>query len=308
MVRSRISGTIMRPLRKPLLVLAFLGTVIAVPALAQQPPSYPPACEASKVSKADVDRAHTVFLSGKQFLDESNYDKAISYFNDAYSIDCSVHAILPIIATAYERKGDKGEAVRALEEYLRRAPSAPDREHVERRIKNLNDQLSRDQPSASAVTTSPPATGTASAAPAVSSAPEPTPTAAPATSSTTSADVPASGASHRAAPWIVVGIGAAATVAGVVMFAVGAGDISSANTACGGKHDGCAPNVASKGNTGITLEAVGITAGGVGLAAVAGGLIWHFAEGSSENPPSTGVVVRPVVSPGYAGIALGGAL
>ena len=82
----------MRSICKPLLVVAFVGTVVAVPALAQQPRSYPPPCDASKVSKADVDRAHTVFLSGKQFLDESNYDKAISYFNDAYSIDCSVHA------------------------------------------------------------------------------------------------------------------------------------------------------------------------------------------------------------------------
>src|SRR5260221_11578828 len=129
----------MRSTCKPLLVVALLGTLVAVPALAQ-PASYPVACEAAKVSKGDVDRAHAVYLSGKQFLDESNYDKAISYFIDAYSIDCSVHAILPIIATAYERKGDKTEAVHALDEYLRRVPSAPDREKVERRIKNLNDQ------------------------------------------------------------------------------------------------------------------------------------------------------------------------
>ena len=135
MIRCRIQGTKMRSICKPLLVVAFLGTVVAVPALAQ-PSSYPPPCDASKVSKGDVDRAHAVYLSGKQFLDESNYDKAISYFNDAYSIDCSVHAILPIIATAYERKGDKAEAVRALEEYLRRvaerrgprARRAPDQE------------------------------------------------------------------------------------------------------------------------------------------------------------------------------------
>jgi outer membrane protein assembly factor BamD (BamD/ComL family) len=149
MIRCRIQGTLMRSICKPLLIVAFLGTLVAVPALAQ-PSSYPPACDASKVSKGDVDRAHAVFLSGKQFLDESNYDKAISYFNDAYSIDCSVHAILPIIATAYERKGDKSEAVRALEEYLRRVPNAADREHVERRIKNLNDQLAHEAPPASA--------------------------------------------------------------------------------------------------------------------------------------------------------------
>src|SRR5258708_32808666 len=132
----------MRSTCKPLLIVAFVGTVIAVPAIAQQPSSgYPPPCDASKASKGDGDRAHTVFLSGKQFLEEANYDKAISYFKDAYSIDCSVHAILPIIAAAYERTGDKGEAVRELEEYLRRGPTAPDHDGIARGIKNLNDQL-----------------------------------------------------------------------------------------------------------------------------------------------------------------------
>jgi hypothetical protein len=297
----------MRPLRQPLLVLTFVGAVIAAPALAQQPTSYPPACDASKVSKADVERAHTVFLSGKQFLDESNYDKAVSYFNDAYSIDCSVHAILPIIATAYERKGDKSEAVRALEEYLRRAPNAPDREHVERRIKNLNDQLARDQPSTSAVAASPVAAGSASGVPAAALPPEPVQSPAPSASNAVSAEAPVAGGSHSAAPWVIVGIGGAGTVAGAILFAVGASDISSANTECGNTHKLCAPEVASKGNSGITLETVGITSGVVGLAAIAGGLIWHFSE-RSDRPPSTGALVSPVVAPGYAGIALSGAL
>ncbi len=308
MIRSRISGTLMRPLRQPLLLLTFVGAVIAVPALAQQPTSYPPACDASKVSKADVERAHTVFLSGKQFLDESNYDKAVSYFNDAYSIDCSVHGILPIIATAYERKGDKGEAVRALEEYLRRAPNAPDREHVERRIKNLNDQLARDQPSASASAAPAPITaGTTSAAPAAPTAPEAAPTTAPSSSNAAAnVEAPAAGGAHGAAPWVIVGIGGAATVAGVVLFVIGAGDISSANTACGDSHKNCQASTASRGNSGITLETVGITSGIVGLAAIAGGLIWHFAERSDSA--SSAAFVGPVVAPGYAGIALNGVL
>src|SRR5579859_62072 len=153
----------MRSIGQPLLAVAFLGTVFAVPAFAQ-PSSYPSPCEASKVSKGDVDRAHSVYLSGKQFLDESNYDKAISYFSDAYSIDCSVHGILLAIATAYERKGDKAEAVHALEEYLRRAPNAADREHVERRIKNLNDQLAHEAVPASAASSAP-AASAASPAP-----------------------------------------------------------------------------------------------------------------------------------------------
>jgi tetratricopeptide (TPR) repeat protein len=294
----------MRSLRHPLLVLAFVGTVVAVPALAQQPSNYPPACDASKVSKADVDRAHSVFLSGKQFLDESNYDKAIGYFNDAYSIDCSVHAILPIIATAYERKGDKGEAVRALDEYLRRVPNAPDREHVERRIKNLNDQLERESPSASVAAPSPTTASSASAAPAATAAPEPLPASPSATSSAPPGPTSETSA-HTATPWIVVGIGGAVAIAGVALFAVGAGDISSAASSCGNKHQNCPADVASKGNSGISLEKAGVTTGILGIAALAGGLIWHFAEKPSATG-ATGAFVSPVVAPGYAGIELAG--
>src|ERR1700730_11768148 len=152
----------MRPIRNPLLIVALGGVAIAVPVFAQAPSDYPPPCEASKVTNADTDRSHTGFFISKQFLEESKYDKAISYFKDAYSIDCSRHAMLPIIATAYERKGDKSEAVRALEEYVKRAPNAADHDVIERRIRNLRDQLARDQAAASA---SAAATASASAAP-----------------------------------------------------------------------------------------------------------------------------------------------
>src|SRR5580658_8420739 len=147
----------MRSLRHSLLSVVSLVTIVAVPVLAQSSSTtYPPPCDASKVSKSDSDRAHTVYLSGKQYLDESNYDKAISYFNDAYSIDCSVHGILPIIATAFERRGDRAEAVRALEEYVHRAPNAGDREVIERRIRNLKDQIARDAPPPPTAASAPP--------------------------------------------------------------------------------------------------------------------------------------------------------
>jgi hypothetical protein len=291
----------MRSPRKSLLCLALVGMAIAVPALAQQPSSYPPPCEASKVSKGDVDRAHTVFLSGKGFLDESNYDKAISYFKDAYSIDCSVHGILPIIATAYERKGDKAEAIHALEEYLKRAPTASDREIIERRIRNLKDQLAAEHPTTTATATAP--TATATTAPTGTTAPttEPTGTATAPTATVTASTAP-EGGGHTIAPWIVFGVGSAALVAGVIMFAVGAGDISSAENSCP-THSGCPQSVADQGNTGRTLEGVGVAAGAVGLAGIAGGLVWHFVE--QTGAPDRGAHVSPVVAPGYAGVSLG---
>jgi len=297
----------MRSNRNLLLVLALAGVAIALPVLAEQS-DYPLACDGSKVTRADVDRAHTVFLSGKQYLEESNYDKAISYFKDAYSIDCSVHGMLPIIATAYERKGDKAEAVRALDEYVKRAPTASDHDVIERRIKNLKDQLAREQQTAPPA---PPPSASASAAPppppAASAAPEPV----------VVASVPPPAASlppvqgHSALPWVVTGVGAAAAVAGVVLYAVGAGDISSAEQTCPGRV--CKPGpmasaAQDQGNKGRGLENVGGPLIGVGAAAVAAGLLWHFLEKTTDNANATpaSTSVRAVVVPGYAGISASG--
>jgi tetratricopeptide (TPR) repeat protein len=296
----------MRFPRQPILVLALLGSAVAVPALAQQSSQYPAPCDAAKVSRSDVDRAHTLYLSGKQFLDESNYDKAISYFKDAYSIDCSVHGILPIIATAYERKGDKLEAIHALEEYLKRAPTANDREVIERRVRNLKEQVAATTP---ATTTAPTASAPPTAAPPTASATATTPptpasteTGPAASSSAAAGPSPTSAHGHSVAPWVVFGVGAVAAVTGVVLYAVGTSKVSNAASACPSRAM-CAPNVADQGNTGRTLEAVGGIAGGVGLAAMAGGLIWHFAE---PTPVSTTGFVAPTIAPGYAGVSYGG--
>jgi tetratricopeptide (TPR) repeat protein len=280
---------------------------VAVPAFAQAPSPYPAACDASKVSKVDVERAHTVFLSGKGFLDESNYDKAISYFKDAYSIDCSVHGILPIIATAYERKGDKAEAIRALGEYILRVPNTPDREVIERRIRNLREQLAQEKATATATTTAP--TATATAVPTgTTTAPtgEPTATAPPTATSTGGAPPPSTGA-HSVAPWIVVGAGGALVVTGALLLASGSGKVSSANNACP-SHLGCPQSVADMGNSGRSLEAVGIVAGIAGIVAVGAGLVWHFTESGSAPATATtrGTTLTPVVTPGFAGMSFGG--
>jgi tetratricopeptide (TPR) repeat protein len=259
-----------------------------------------------------------VFLSGKQFLEESNYEKAISYFKDAYTIDCSVHAMLPIIATAYERKGDKAEAIRALGEYLRRAPDAPDHEVIEHRIRNLRDQLAREQP-----TPPPPASTPAPAPPpAAPTTPVVAPPAPAAEPPIAAGSAPPPSATSRvpdtehhsgdAAPWILTGIGGAAVAAGIVMLAVGAGDVSSAINACpnfvDGKHQ--CPNTdvqassTSKQNQGYTLENAGGVVGGVGVAAALVGIIWGVTRGSGDAKASARF--SPVVTPGYDGIAVAG--
>ena len=299
----------MRNTRKPLLFLILVGMAVAVPALAQPPSTYPAACDASKVSKIDVERAHTVFLSGKGFLDESNYDKAISYFKDAYSIDCSVHGILPIIATAYERKGDKAEAIHALGEYILRVPNTPDREVIERRIRNLREQLAQERPTATAATTAPTATTTAVPTATTTAPPGDTGTAAtttPPTSSRGSPPPPPAG-EHSTTPWVLVGVGGALVVTGAVLLVAGSGKVSSANSACP-SHKGCPQSVADDGNAGRLMETIGIIGGIAGIVGVGAGLVWHFTEAGPAPTTATtrGTYVSPVVTPGFAGMSLGG--
>jgi tetratricopeptide (TPR) repeat protein len=312
-VSDRLMPT--RPHRPLLVPCAVVALLVALPALAQQPstgattaPSdYPPPCDAARVSKGDIDRAHTVFLSGKQFLEESNYDKAIGYFKDAYAIDCSVHAMLPIIATAYERKGDKTEAVRALDEYLRRAPAAPDHDVIERRIRNLKEQIARDQAAAAAAAPPPPPPPPSATAPSPSAPPPPETAPPPASSvASPSPSPPHDTEGHTVLPWVVVGVGSAALVAGVVLFAVGAGDISSALSACKGQRSPCpSQSAVDQGNSGRTLEQVGgpLIGTGAGLAVV--GLVWHFLEKPADNAAAaTALEFTPAVGPTYEGVAL----
>jgi hypothetical protein len=290
----------MRPKRKPLLLLLLLGMAVAVPALAQSPAVYPAACDASTVSKTAVERAHTVFLSGKGFLDESSYDKAISYFKDAYSIDCSVHGILPIIATAYERKGDKAEAIHALEEYLERVPSAPDRDVVEHRVRNLKDQLAQEKAAATAVPAPLPTSSAGAPAPTSSGTAEET----PAPTDSSGVPPPPSGVRPSVGPWLVVGGGGVLVVAGIVALAVGASDVSSANDTCPNHAMCTSDSVVSKGNTGRALEPAGVVGMVVGAGGVVGGLVWHFHD--AKQRATTSADLRPVVTPGFAGMTLGG--
>jgi len=293
----------MRLSRKPLLVLSMVGMAFALPAMAQPSAGYPAACEAAKVTKKDSERAHTVFLSGKGFLDEANYDKAISYFKDAYTIDCSVHGILPIIATAYERKGDKGEAVGALEEYLRRVPDAGDREVIERRIKNLKDQIG--QAAASATATSTALVTSSTVTPSGSGAPTGTSGTATAPTGTGTGGVAPSGDTNTTTPWIVVGAGGVLLVAGGLMFVLGTGDVSAAEKTCP-NHGVCgSTSAADQGNRGRLLEGVGIVSGIAGIVGVGGGIVWHLVQ-KPDRDRGAQLHVTPAVAPGYAGVGLGG--
>jgi len=281
-----------------------LGTALAVPALAQPagaPLSEYPVCPdpPPKLTAAQENAAHAAFTLGNDAFQVSDYPKAIELFKDAYKRDCSKQILLDYIARAYEAKGEKGEAINALETYLKRNPKADDADQVKKRIENLKAALAAQNappnPTGTGTGTAPTATGTGTAATATG---------------TSTAPVPPASGGHTLTPWIVTGAGGVLTITGVVLLIVGQGKIASSKVGCTNGVANCDAQKTpaerqSLNNSGTTLSNVGLVTGLVGVAAVGGGLAWHFLEPTGAKPGAAKLI--PEVSPNYAGLSLSGA-
>jgi hypothetical protein len=252
---------------------------------------YPAAC--SSVPQSESERAHTIYQAGKVQYDDKNYDAAIAQFREAYKRDCSKHDLLIIISRAYELKGDRVEALKALEMFLERVPNSPDAPTHRNGIESLKRQI-------------------AAAPPPAATAPPPT--------ATTTAPPPAEVREHTVPPWLVVGLGGAAVVTGAILL-VTAPTVPSNCSESTGSCGLIAATVTTPAETPAQLEkdrsqagtAVGQKKAGLitivaGAGVIGIGLLWHFLEptGPVEKTGSTKPSLVPAVAPGYAGMSLGG--
>ena len=262
--------------------------------------AFPPCT--TTATEADRKAAQGAFAAGQGSFNEADYPTAITYWRDAYRRDCSAHALLLNLARAYELKGDRTEAINALETYLQRKPDAADADQIRRRIENLKSQIAAEEkkaapalPAPSAAVPAPPLPVAATAAP--SPAPPPP--------ETTEAK-----GSRSALPLVVAGGGGVLAIVGAIVFAGGASKVSDAEAKCPAR-EGCSAEVAEEGNAGRRQQTAGGVLLGVGVAAAGGGLLWYLLSSpSSDAPPRTAFSLRratasPAVGPGYAGIALG---
>jgi tetratricopeptide (TPR) repeat protein len=256
--------------------------------------SFPPCTTAP--TDADRKGAQGAFLAGQGSFNEGDYATAITYWRDAYRRDCTAHLLLVNLARAYELKGDRAEAVAALETYLERKPDASDADQIRRRIDNLKSQIASAAPSAP------------------TAAPEPAPTASPTPAPPPPAETkPSSGGKSRSAvPLFVAAAGGVAAISGLAVIGGGAGKVADAEKACPDRQK-CSQETADLGNQGRAQEKTGGVLLGAGLVVGVGGMIWYLVQGSPNQTSAlpSGATrkhadIIPAVGAGFAGIAVKG--
>jgi tetratricopeptide (TPR) repeat protein len=271
--------------------------------------AFPPCT--TTATEADRKAAQGAFAAGQGSFNEADYPTAITYWRDAYRRDCSAHALLLNLARAFELKGDRSEAVNALETYLQRKPDAADADQIRRRIENLKSQITAaEKPVAPAA---PPAAA-AAAAPTAPSPSAPLPVAAPPPT-----DTAETGRSRSPLPLFVAGGGGVLAIVGAVVFVGGVKKVQDAEADCPTHtcpHD-TPPDIAAaaieKGNAGRQEQLIGGVLLGAGIAAAGGGVLWYLLSSPSSDAPAKATsplrraVATPAIGPGYAGISLGGA-
>lgn len=77
---------------------------------------------------------------GMFYLHKGNVDAAIDRFKDAIELRPNFAKPRLLIAEAYEKKGEKEEALKYYKEYLQVFPTAPDAKSVRKKIEKLSGQ------------------------------------------------------------------------------------------------------------------------------------------------------------------------
>ena len=285
-------------MRKHLSLWMVGSMTLLLPALAHaedEPKAYP---ECTKTpTDAETAAAKGAYQAGNASFDEADYPRAITYWEDAYRRDCTANLLLKNLARAYELYGQKRQAVVALETFLVREPNSGDKEQIQRRIEVLKKQIAAEK-----------ATPVAAPVPTGNTAPVPSST--PASEPQPSAE--AESGKRSPVPLFVAGGGGVVLLVGLGIYIPANKDVKDSETLCPNRvcpaGDSQAANI-KKGEDARKKATTGAVVMGVGAVAVAGGLIWYFAQ--PKKAASTGSLLRPNVAPavsrGFAGLELSGA-
>jgi tetratricopeptide (TPR) repeat protein len=278
------------------LLTAFALLVTPALAHAEEPIKTYPDC-GREPTDAEVAAAKGAFQAGNASFNEADYARAIDYWEDAYRRDCTANPLLLNLARAYELAGRKRQAVVSLETFVAREPNSGEKEQINRRVEVLKKKIAEEDAAAAAappptVGAQPPPTG-ATTEPVADLAPEP--------------------AKRSPGPWIVIGLGGAATIVGTIGYVSNKSKIDDLANQCEkpATHEGCPPNVKTDGNEARKQMTTSAVLGGVGLAAVGAGFVWWYLDGkrverANSNSTSRRPVLTPIVGPEVAGLSLSG--
>lgn len=258
----------------------------------------------AKPRGADTAKARKHYLAGKEQLDAGRSKEAVESFRAAYMADCTKHDLLILLSFAYQADAQLREAVEADELYLEKkgkALPASDRQEIQARVDDLRARVrAMEEDEARKLELAKAEEQKKQKVVVVTSPPR------------------ESESPYTVTPWVVTGVGAAAVLAGAAMFVVGTtqfdnercrGDALTGQMGCEVGENG--QPFASKGTQAMYYDWKnwgGFVVMGAGAAVAAGGLVWHFLEGSKSSSDSkTAVRVTPSLGPQHAGLGVGGA-
>lgn len=272
--------------------IGILLSLHASPLLAVEADPKPyPACD---LEANDTVAAKGAFQAGSAAFNEADYDRAITYWEDAYRRDCQAHALLKNLARAYELNGMFKHAIEALRTYQERSPNPAEQDSIDRRIANLKLKL-KEQSRPPPVEAKPRPPVTVAARP---QQPSPPSAEQPIPSEELAAD---SDGSRPVWPLYMAGAGAAVAIGGFIPFLIAKGDEADAEDACGGRED-CPQSIVDQGNDAIDRVNLfgAVSLAGVGIAAT--GAVLYFLQPEEEEEAMSW---SPVVAPGFAGVRYG---
>ncbi len=291
---------------KTRLAAGLLLLTVAVTAHGQE--VYPPCTKTP--TNADIDAAKALHTAATRYNKLKRYGDAIRNWKDAYNFDCTAHLLLINIGNAYEKLNVPRSALLAFKTYLARAGADADKS-IAKRVSDLEKTLAGPHAGGGgqgASTGGAGGQGGQGGQGGEIKLPDPV-------------DPPDGGA--PVAPWVLVGVGAAAGITGGVLLGLGAGELADVREKCPGgvcprenfPNDAEWKQASEDGDKGPqTMMALGGVVLGVGVAAIGGGLIWYFVGGNSDDSTSTndkpaassGMWVTPLIDPATGGLMLGG--
>jgi tetratricopeptide (TPR) repeat protein len=269
-----------------------IGVVLALSPMSARAQTAYPECT-TPPTEQDVTAAQGAFEAGKAAFDEADYQRAITYWEDAYRRDCTAHLLLHNLSRAYELSGQKEQAVITLETYLARRPGAPKREQILKRIDVLKRQIEEEKkapvPTSNQVDSSP--------AKPVKVAPMPT------------TPPVVEKQARPITPLILAGAGGLLFVGGGIGWVVQKGKVSNyqedcpenaaGDRACATEEDKTAANKAQAWRNIWGLTSI------AGLGLDVGGVVWYTVvpnQRKTEAIPK----ITPAVGPGFAGLVMDG--